>query len=229
MGEYPQLPPGQHEIEHFPRFGLSRFARRFPHESQRAQLRIAGDVKTPITVSDELGKLPRVELTADFHCVTTWSVRSLRWSGFRFVDFFQEIVLPGARPPPEANHVILRCQDGYATSLPLADLQAPSVLLADRLDGEPLTVEHGAPLRLVAPAHYGYKNPKHLSSVELWCDDWHYRPPACRFMDHPRARVAARRAGPRRSWLAPSSPLPPPRAPDHPEVPPRPRGGPRRW
>jgi len=63
-------------------------------------------------------------------------------------------------------------------------------VLSRTVEGRPLTIDNGAPLRLVAPAHYGYKNPKHLSGVEFWLDDRNYRPAAFRFMDHPRARVA---------------------------------------
>lgn len=190
-----KLPPGQYEIDEFPRFGLSPFAKRFPRETRHIQLKIAGDVEEPVTVSDELLGLPRIDLTSDFHCVTTWSRRSLAWSGFRFSDFLEQIVVPLARPQTDATFVILRCQDGYAVSLPLADLLADAVLFADRLDGKSLTVAHGAPLRLVAPGHYGYKNAKHLSGVEFWRDDRHYRPAGYRFMDHPRARVAFEERG----------------------------------
>ncbi|MBC7984424.1 MAG: molybdopterin-dependent oxidoreductase, partial [Candidatus Obscuribacterales bacterium] len=69
------------------------------------------------------------------------------------------------------------------------------VLLADTLNDAPLSIEHGAPLRLVAPAHYGYKNVKHLSQIEFWRDRGDYRPSALRFMDHPRARVAFEERG----------------------------------
>lgn len=190
------LPPGQRAIEHFPRFGLSQFAYRFPREPRRIALTVKGEVEAEIVVSgDELRGLPRVEQTADFHCVTTWTRRGLRWSGFRFVDFFERIARPRANPAPESTFVILRGQDGAASSLPLEDLLAPGVLLADTLDGAPLSIEHGAPLRLVAPDHYGYKNVKHLSSIGLWRDDRHFRPAAFRFMDHPRARVALEERG----------------------------------
>jgi DMSO/TMAO reductase YedYZ molybdopterin-dependent catalytic subunit len=196
------LPPGQYEIDEFPRFGLSQFARRFPKELHQVRLTIAGDVGESVAVSDELRELPRVDETADFHCVTTWSSRALRWSGIRFSDFFERIVAVRARPAPDATFVILRCQDGYAVSLRLEDLLAPSVLLADGLNGEPLTIEHGAPLRLVAPAHYGYKSPKHLRGIEFWRDENRYRPAAFRFMDHPRARVAFEERGRRvPGWL----------------------------
>ena len=91
--------------------------------------------------------------------------------------------------------VLLRCQDGYRTNLPLQDLLAADVLLADALNGEPLPIEHGAPLRLVAPAHYAYKSVKHLSRIEFWRDDRRWRPAGFRFMDHSRARVALEERG----------------------------------
>ncbi len=189
------LPPGQYEIGGFPRFGLTKYATRFPREPHTVRLSIGGDVACPLEVSDALATLPRVEQVSDFHCVTTWSTRALRWSGFRFADFHERIVRPSARPADGADFVVLRSQDGYAVSLPLEDLLSPDVLLADMLEGEPLPIAHGAPLRLVAPAHYGYKNAKHLKAIEFWRDARNYRPKAFRFMDHPRARVALEERG----------------------------------
>jgi DMSO/TMAO reductase YedYZ molybdopterin-dependent catalytic subunit len=54
---------------------------------------------------------------------------------------------------------------------------------------------HGAPLRLVAPAHYGYKNVKHIQSLEFLVSDRGFRPVGLRFMAHPRARVALQERG----------------------------------
>ena len=195
MSDGTKLPPGQYELDEFPRFGLGRFVNRFPKETRHIDLKISGDVDEAIAVSDELRELPRIDQTSNFHCVTTWTRCSLRWSGFLFADFFERIVVPRVRPQHDATFVILRCQDGYAVSLPLADLLADDVLFADTLNGEPLTIEHGAPLRLVAPAHYGYKNAKHVRGVEFWRDDRQYRSASFRFMDHPRARVALEERG----------------------------------
>ena len=189
------LPPGQYELGEFPRFGLSQFANRFPTETRQVSLTISGDVDESITVSDELRHLPRVNQVSDFHCVATWTRRSVRWSGYRFSDFYKQIVVPRARPRRDTMFAIFRCQDGYASCLPLEDLLADCVLFADTLDGEPLPIEHGAPLRLVAPAHYGYKNAKHVCAVEFWPDDRRYHSAAFRFMDHPRARVALEERG----------------------------------
>lgn len=190
------LPPGQHEIAHFPRFGLTQYAARFPAQIDAVALKISGDLQTPIEIGmAELARLPRLEQCSDFHCVTTWTRRHLRWGGVRFQDFFSQLVLPLAGPAHDAGLVVLRGQDGARTSLPLADLMAADVLLADQLDGQPLTVAHGAPLRLVAPGHYGYKSVKHLDRIEFWRSAANFRPAGFRFMDHPRARVAAEERG----------------------------------
>ncbi len=191
----PPLPPGQVESAEFPRFGLSQFAGRLPAIAGKIRVDITGDVRCPLTIGTEFNRLTRREQQSDFHCVTTWSCRSLRWSGFLFSDFYRYFALPLAGANPEATFVVLRGEDGYRSSLPLADLLAPDVLLADRLDGEPLSIAHGAPLRLVAPAHYGYKSVKHIISIEFRCSDAGYRPIGFRFMSHPRARVANEERG----------------------------------
>ena len=189
------LPPGQRDTASFPRFGLTQFARRFPKDTSRLELEVIGDVEHQLHLPNALIGLPRVEQVSDFHCVTTWSRRSLRWGGVRFADFYDKVVVPTARPRPEATLIALRGQDGARTGMLLRDLLAPDVLLADTLDGEPLAVEHGAPLRLIAPKHYGYKSVKHLSRIEFKKADSGYGVSGFRFMDHPRARVALEERG----------------------------------
>ena len=146
-------------------------------------------------LADALAGLPRTEQVCDFHCVTTWSFRELHWEGVRFADFYAQVVRPRAAPHPGATLVALRGQDGARTGMLLEDLLAPEVLLADRLDGAPLCVNHGAPLRLIAPAHYGYKSIKHLSRIEFRQPAEGYQASGLRFMDHPRARVALEERG----------------------------------
>lgn len=189
------LPPGQRAREDFPRFGATPFAERFPAQADRVRLHIGGDVRTPLTLEHAWAGLPRTEVCADFHCVTTWSHRGLRWGGVRFADVYRQVVLPLAGAPADATFVVMRAQDGYRSSLPLQDLLADDVLLADTLDGAPLPIAHGAPLRLVAPAHYGYKNVKHLDRIEFRRSRAGYRPFGPRFMAHDRARVAHEERG----------------------------------
>jgi DMSO/TMAO reductase YedYZ molybdopterin-dependent catalytic subunit len=189
------LPPGQRAIEEFPRFGVEEFARR-PLKNRNVRLEISGPFEQPIVLTaTDLAALSRVTQRADFHCAAGWSHRAPKWSGYRFRDVWEKLILPKARPGSEMRFVILRGQDGYRTSLPLSDLLAPDVLIADRLNDEPLSVEHGAPIRLVAPAHYGYKSAKHLDRIELRADDAGYRPLMPRLLDHPRARVALEERG----------------------------------
>jgi DMSO/TMAO reductase YedYZ molybdopterin-dependent catalytic subunit len=191
------LPPGQVLHGSFERFGLGLFANRFPDEVDVARIAVGGDVEVELLVAQQLEGLPRIEQVADFHCVTTWSVTDLKWSGYRFADFYAELVRPLARPVAGAEFVVLTGQDGYRTCMQLEDLLRSDVLLADRLNDAPLGVAHGAPLRIVAPAHYGYKNVKHLCAVDFWTDRRHYRFPFPypAFMDHPRARVALEERG----------------------------------
>lgn len=189
------LPPGQRDSATFPRFGLTQFARRFPKETSRLDLEVIGNVEHELRLSDTLSGLPRVEQVSDFHCVTTWSRRSLHWGGVRFLDFYEKVIVPRACPHSQATMLALRGQDGARTGMLLIDLLAPEVLLADTLDGKPLSVEHGAPVRLIAPAHYGYKSVKHLSRIEFRNEEDGYRASGFRFMDHPRARVALEERG----------------------------------
>jgi DMSO/TMAO reductase YedYZ molybdopterin-dependent catalytic subunit len=188
-------PPGQRARADFPSFGLTPFARPFPQQLSRSAVDVVGDVEHELHGVDAGAGLPRVEQVSDFHCVTTWSHRALRWGGVRFRDFYDAVILPRAAPRPGATLVGLRGQDGARTGMLLTDLLAPDVLLADTLDGRPLLIEHSAPLRLIAPAHYAYKSVKYLSRIEFRREDAGYRASGFRFMDHPRARLALEERG----------------------------------
>jgi DMSO/TMAO reductase YedYZ molybdopterin-dependent catalytic subunit len=189
------LPPGQRDSAAFPRFGLTPFAKRFPRNLSDLALDVEGDVTANIRIAAAFKKLPRVTLIRDFHCVTTWTHRAVEWSGVRFADLHRDIVVPQAGPAADSTFILLKAQDGYRTSLPLEDLLHDDVLIADRMNGAPLDVAHGAPLRLVAPMHYGYKSVKHLNRIGYWRNARMYRPPLLQFMDHPRARVVLEERG----------------------------------
>lgn len=119
--------------------------------------------------------------------MTTWSQRGLRWSGFLLRDVHEQLIAPHAHPDARCNYVLFRGLDRYRTCLPLDDALAADVLLADQLDGAPLSLAHGAPLRVVAPAHYGYKSVKHLCAIEIGT---RHRAGSAGPMEHPRGRVA---------------------------------------
>lgn len=183
------LPRGQREIDRLPRFGLTKFAHRFPNETKEIAIDVGGDIRESMFSSSDLSKLERVNQVSDFHCVTTWTKRAVSWGGVRFADFYEELVLTRVRREPYPEFVVFRGQDGYRVGMQLDDLLAPDVLLADRLEGQALPIAHGAPLRLVAPAHYGYKSIKHIAGIDFWNKEHKYRRAAFKFMDHPRARV----------------------------------------
>lgn len=187
MNHQNPLPPGQKPSNIFPRFGLPHYANRFPTEIDKIRFSINGDLDG-FEISEALTSLPRVNQTSDFHCVTTWSKLDLNWSGYRFKDFFDTLIQP--KLTQEVTFVVLKAQDGAKTSLPLSDLMNPNVLLADQLDNKPLTIEHGAPIRIVAPNHYGYKNLKHIDRMEFYTTPKQIKKGLANFMDHPRGRVA---------------------------------------
>jgi DMSO/TMAO reductase YedYZ molybdopterin-dependent catalytic subunit len=193
-----ELPPGQRAIDHFPRFGVPRYADRLPQVPPDFELRLEVEGKEesprPVRIED-LRTLPRKELVADFHCVTTWTRRDVRWSGYRFRDFYEQIFVPRVGAHPDHDHVELEALDGYRTCILLEDLlNEEEVLLADGLDGEPISLAHGAPLRLIVPHLYGYKSAKHLSAITLRFD--FRRSYADRLTRaHPRARVAREERG----------------------------------
>lgn len=189
--KHTKLPKGQIERMDFPRFGVWDYADFEAPVSEDYSLQLAGDIN-PITINQsDLATLERVEQVSDFHCVTTWTYRNVHWSGYRFQDVYEQIIRPQLPSGMTIKLVALRGMDRYKATLPLDDILANDVLLADRLDNKPLPAKHGAPLRLVAPAHYGYKNIKHLQKIEFWQDENSYRTiPIFRLMMHPRARIA---------------------------------------
>ena len=107
----------------------------------------------------ELAMLARATLTEAFTCEEGWSVPGLHWSGFRLLD-----VLALAQPLPEARYV--RVGAGPFV-VPLSLTDAEQALVSDRLNGEPLSVEHGAPWRLVVSSGVCYSSVKWLSRLEL--------------------------------------------------------------
>jgi DMSO/TMAO reductase YedYZ molybdopterin-dependent catalytic subunit len=128
------------------------------------RLRIDGLVDRPIDLRhDELLRLPRAEQTSDFHCVTGWTVRNVRWAGVRFRD-----LLALAQPQRQAHALrFLSAERPYEDTLTLEQALRPDAMLAYEMDGKPLSRPHGAPVRVVMPAMYGYKNVKWVERIEL--------------------------------------------------------------
>lgn len=199
------LPPGQRPIDFFPRFGR-RADQAAPTVGDHPTVAIGGALTASIEVSvaDLVGR-DRCDLHADFHCVAGWSVTGLHWEGVAFADVYRRFVAPAVAPGTVVTHVKVLGLDGEHFVAELGDLLADNVLLADRLDGEALDRDHGAPLRLVSPAQYGYANIKHVCGIDVLAG----APPAGSqalldrvLRSHPRARVwEEERHGSMPSWL----------------------------
>ena len=156
------LPPGQHRIDDFPRFG-THLHEPPPAVPTEPEIEIGGAAREPLALPlTELSNLPRRELTADFHCVAGWSATGLRWEGVPFAAFYATL-----QPEPDVSHVRFEGMDGHWSVALLEDVLADDVLLAENLNGAPLDADHGAPLRLVSPGQYGFVNTKHLCRIEL--------------------------------------------------------------
>lgn len=128
------------------------------------RLRIDGLVRHPVELSyDQLLALPRAEQVSTFHCVTGWTVTGVHWAGVRFHDL---LALADPLPSARAAHFV-SAEIPYDDYLPLSDLALSDVMLAYEMDGGPLPQEHGAPVRVVIPEMYGYKNVKWVQQITL--------------------------------------------------------------
>lgn len=115
----------------------------------------------------ELKSFPVKIQKSRLKCVECWSARA-EWRGFHF-SALAELTQPIA----SANGAVFYCADDYIEHLSLEALLNGRTLLAYGMNGEPLSDEHGFPLRLIVPFKYGYKNPKSILRIE-WVSDARY-------------------------------------------------------
>jgi DMSO/TMAO reductase YedYZ molybdopterin-dependent catalytic subunit len=128
------------------------------------RLRIDGLVRNPMELTyDQLLALPKSEQISTFHCVTGWTVTGVHWRGVRLHH-----LLAAAQPLPQAHAAhFASAEIPYDDYLTLRQANLPDVLLAYEMDGAPLPQEHGAPVRVVIPDMYGYKNVKWVQRITL--------------------------------------------------------------
>lgn len=159
-----KLPPGQHVTLKFPVLTYGET----PHINLKDwQLSFEGLVQQPLTLTwDDFIALPQVTITADFHCVTRWSMLDKQWTGVPMKE-----VLARIKPKPEAKAVMVYCYGGYTTNLTLEALSDDDVLLCHSWEGAPLTPEHGGPCRLLVPKRYAWKSAKWIRRIEFLAED----------------------------------------------------------
>ena len=159
-----RIPPGQYRTEKFPVLHYGSVPRT---DLATWDFRVYGEVDHPFALTWEQFKaLPRKIVTTDIHCVTRWTKLDTAWEGVPIQDILR---LAGVRPT--ARFVVSHAEQGYTANLPLDALRDDDVLLAYEADGEPLTAEHGWPLRLLVPSRYFWKSAKWLRGLELRAAD----------------------------------------------------------
>ena len=155
-----RLPPGQYLTEKWPVLHAGTVP---STDLTTWDFRVFGEVENEVRLSwDDLNALPATENTQDIHCVTRWSRFDTRFRGVHRRD-----LAPLAQPRRNANFLIAHSEQGYTTNVPISYLEDENALLAYEADGEPLSPDHGWPLRLVIPGKYFWKSAKWLRGLEL--------------------------------------------------------------
>ncbi|MDX2032540.1 MAG: sulfite oxidase-like oxidoreductase [Blastocatellia bacterium] len=160
-----RIPPGQSRTRRWPvldAFGPPKI------DPAAWRLEVFGLVDAPGGLSlAEFRQLPRVKVFADFHCVTRWSRLGNIWEGVATRELAR---MYGVRP--EARFVVCHAYDnGWTTNLPIELFLAEDALLADTHDGQPISIDHGGPVRGMVPQLYAWKSAKWIRAIEFVAED----------------------------------------------------------
>ncbi|MEM3386970.1 MAG: sulfite oxidase-like oxidoreductase [Nitrososphaerales archaeon] len=155
------LPIGQRYINRF----IIYSALGTPYvDLQKWRLTIDGEVEQTLTLTykELLSQQSWCEVIRDFHCVTKWSVPSVKFEGVKL-----KTLIAKARPKPAAKYVLFGCLDGYTTVVPIEDALSDAALIALKIDGQPLRIEQGFPARPFIPHLYAWKSAKWLHLIRI--------------------------------------------------------------
>ncbi|QQD81292.1 sulfite oxidase-like oxidoreductase [Bacillus siamensis] len=160
-GQSDRIPPNQNVTTKFPVLHAGNVP--YYEDMSKWNLQVYGLVDRPMLLSfDDIKAFPKAELKNDIHCVTGWSRLDNVWQGIRAKD-----IAVKAGVHKEAGFVILHAEEGWTANLPLSDFTRETSLLAYAHNGEPLTPEHGYPLRGVFPHLYFWKSAKWLRGIQF--------------------------------------------------------------
>lgn len=155
-----RVPPGQAVTDKFP---VLTYGDTPSFNPKTWDFKLWGAIEKPVTLTyEQFMSLPKVQITADFHCVTQWSRLNNVWEGVSIYEVMKLISLK-----PEAKYVMVHADEGYTTNLPLKVLLDNDVLFAYKHDGKDLEPAHGWPLRLVVPKRYAWKSAKWVRGLEF--------------------------------------------------------------
>jgi hypothetical protein len=133
---------------------------------RRWKLEVMGLVDNTLSLTyDQLKALPSVEQYATLACISNEVggdlIGNALWRGVRLKDVLAEAGLKQG-----VVDIVLRASDDYSDSIPLDRAMADGTLLVYEMNGDPLTSEHGFPVRLLVPGIYGMKNVKWITKIE---------------------------------------------------------------
>jgi len=111
---------------------------------------------------EEFLKLPRAKVKMDIHCVTRWSKFDTEWEGVLLQTLVKQEII---KVKPAAKFLLQHCEYGYSTNMPISVAMSENFLLATHFNGQPLTPDHGYPLRGVVGAIPGRED---LKDIYLW-------------------------------------------------------------
>ena len=155
-----RVPPGQAVTDKFP---VLTYGGTPSFNPKTWDFKLWGAVEKPVALSyEQFMSMPKVQVTADFHCVTQWSRLNNVWEGVSISEVMKLITLK-----PEAKYVMVHADEGYTTNLPLKVLLDDDVLFAYKHDGKDLEPAHGWPLRLIVPKRYAWKSAKWVRGLEF--------------------------------------------------------------
>jgi DMSO/TMAO reductase YedYZ molybdopterin-dependent catalytic subunit len=159
-----RLPPGQRLVEKWPVLHYGSVPK---IDTSKWTFRITGLVEKERTLTyAEFTNLPMVEVFSDIHCVTTWSRLNNTWEGVS-TSVIKDLV----RIKEEAKHVMVMGLRDFSTNIPLEDFFREDVLFALKHDGQPLSAEHGGPVRLVVPRLYFWKSAKWVTGISFMAQE----------------------------------------------------------
>jgi DMSO/TMAO reductase YedYZ molybdopterin-dependent catalytic subunit len=170
-----RIPPGQSLTNKFP---VLHYGPVPGFNPATWDFKIWGEVEQPLRLSwDEFNQLPRTTLKMDIHCVTRWSKVDTTWEG---VSLRTLLDLGLFKPKPQARFVLQHAEYGFTTNTPLSIVLQENFLLATHFEGQPISPDHGYPLRGVVGAlperkdletPYFWKGAKWLRGLELLNED----------------------------------------------------------
>ena len=139
-----RLPPGQSLTQKFPVLHYGPVPRFNP---ATWDLRVWGEVEQEVRWTwDEFNQLPRTQVVMDIHCVTRWSKFDTTWEGVSVKTLVDQGLI---KLLPAARYVLQHAEYGFTVNLPLDVVLQDNFLLATHFNGEPISPEHGYPLRAV--------------------------------------------------------------------------------